>query len=175
MSAVRQMNPGAVSGERACAAGGEQSSSAIVTLTLPAPPSANALFQNVKGKGRCRTKLYDDWIGHAGWKLREQEPPHVLGHVVIIFGIERTSSFADIDNRLKAALDLLVKHQVIQDDRFVTAIAIAWNPPRDRLMRLLITPAADLAVRFQLASDGATGGWFLDAPSQAEGAIQYGD
>jgi len=31
----------------------------------------------------------------------------------------------DIDNRIKAPLDLLVKHQIIEDDRFVRKVSIA--------------------------------------------------
>lgn len=143
-------------------------SASPVYLTLPAPPSANALFRNVPGKGRVRTAMYDTWLATAGWKLREQRPEHVPGVVLIVIGIERTSAMADVDNRLKASLDLLVKHRVIEDDRHVAGIAIAWNPPRDGLMRIAILPAGPLALRFQLAPHGATGGWFIDAPSTEE-------
>jgi len=143
----------------------------VVQLVLPAPPSANALFKNVPGKGRVRTRLYDDWLSHAGWRLRSQRPGLVAGQVLILMGVERTSGMADIDNRLKATLDLLVNHQVIEDDRFVAGVAAAWLPARDGLMRLAIIPAGNVSVRFQLAIEGAGGGWFLEAPSMEEGAI----
>lgn len=133
-------------------------------LTLPAPPSANALFRNVPGKGRVRAPIYDTWLANAGWKLKAQNPAPVRGPVLILIGIERTSALADIDNRVKPALDLLVKHGVIDDDKHVIGIAAAWNPARDGLMRIAIIPAAETGVRFHLAPDGAHGGWFLDAP-----------
>lgn len=171
-AAALARDPGAVSGERACATAGgglPPSAQAFVSLILPAPPSANALFQNKPGKGRARTKLYDDWLGHAGWRLREQRPASLLGPVLVIVGIERTSRQADIDNRIKATLDLLVSHKVMQDDKFVAGLAIAWNPAKNGLMRLLIMPAANATVHFQLAPNGAEGGWYLQAPSEEEG------
>jgi Holliday junction resolvase RusA-like endonuclease len=137
-------------------------------LTLPAPPSANTLFKNVPGKGRVRTPLYDTWLANAGWKLRLQNPETVHGPVLIIIGIERTSAMADIDNRVKATLDLLVKHKVIDDDRHVAGIAIAWNPPRDGLMRIAIQSAGPMVLRFQPASSGPLGGWFIEGPQPEE-------
>jgi Holliday junction resolvase RusA-like endonuclease len=141
----------------------------IVQLTLPAPPSANALFRNT-ATGRVRTELYDQWLSHAGWRLRAQRPRLVAGPVVILIGVERTNALADIDNRIKPTLDLLVKQHVIEDDRFVIGVAAAWSPSRDGLMRVAIIPAANIAVRFQLADPGH-GGWFLEGPSTEEGAI----
>src|SRR5579863_1065270 len=71
----------------------------LVQLVLPAPPSANALFRNTKN-GRVRTKLYEDWLGHAGWRLKAQRPPSLIGPVLILLGVERTNNLADIDNRI---------------------------------------------------------------------------
>lgn len=169
-AALAHSNPGAVS-DRCAGKGGGPSSppNSITFLTLPAPPSANALFCNVPGVGRVKTKLYSDWRGHAGWRLLAQHPAPVGGPVVILIGIERTSLLADADNRIKATFDLLVEHRVIADDRFVVGFAAAWSPKRDGLMRLAIIPAADIGVRFQLAEDGAHGGWFMNAPHTEEG------
>lgn len=147
----------------------------IVNLTLPAPPSVNASYVNVAGKGRVRSKLYDDWRGHAGWRLKAQKPRHVAGPVVVMIGIERSNQLADIDNRIKASLDLLVEHQVIKDDRFVIGLTAAWSPGADALMRILIIPAGDISARFQLAEDGKHGGWFLDLPQPTEGDQPHGD
>ena len=36
---------------------------------------------------------------------------------------------ADIDNRLKALLDILVAHQVIEDDRLVVSVKGTWVAP----------------------------------------------
>jgi Holliday junction resolvase RusA-like endonuclease len=141
---------------------------AVTFLELPAPPSTNALFRNRKGGGRVETEAYRDWKGHAGWRLREQRPRSVRGPVLVVFNIERTSEFADVDNRLKATLDLLVRHDVIDDDRHVSGIAVAWAPPANALMRIAIMPAGDLTLDFRLASDGRTGGWSFPAPQSEE-------
>jgi crossover junction endodeoxyribonuclease RusA len=151
-----------------CAGDGQGCLSPITTLVLPTPPSVNAMFRNVPGKGRARTKLYEDWLGHAGWRLRAQRPAKVAGPVLILVGIERTSLSADVDNRIKALFDLLVAHNVIDNDKHIVGFAAAWSPDRDRLARLAIVPAGNLTAQFHLASDGAHGGWFLQAPQSEQ-------
>ena len=136
-----------------------------ISLTFPCPPSVNEAFRNVPGKGRVRTAAYNDWASHAAWVLRAQRPPRVAGNCVLMIGIDRVSARADLDNRLKLSLDLLVKEGVIEDDRFVTALAICWQPPANKIARVTILPVQAMALAFQPSPDGASGGWFL-APSQ---------
>ena len=143
-------------------------SPAVTFLELPNPPSVNAMFRNLKGRGRVATDVYVDWKGHAGWRLREQRPEAIHGPVLIVFNIERTNNQADVDNRVKATLDLLVAHKVIDDDKHVSGFAVAWSPKRNALMRIAIMPAADLHLEFHLAPDGRTGGWFISAPQSEE-------
>ena len=86
-------------------------------LALPWPPSTNALFFNVRGKGRVRSENYRKWAKEAGWTLNAQRPPKFKGPVTI--GIELcppSSRRFDLDNKNKALLDLLVTHRVIEDD-----------------------------------------------------------
>lgn len=143
------------------------------TLTIPAPPSVNELFANGKpGKtGRFKTPKYKAWLSEAGWMIREQMLSEgnapIMGRIVVILGVERLSLAADIDNRAKAVLDLLVAQKVIEDDRYVTGIVLAWMPQGTRrtpLARIMIRPAEPLTLNFHPAPDGATGGWFIDAP-----------
>lgn len=131
------------------------------SIEIPAPPSVNEMFRNVRGKGRVKTAAYVDWLGHAGWVLRSQCPEKISGRVVLVISVERMSRSADIDNRVKAILDLLVTHGVIDDDRFVVGLAVAWAPAANKLARVLVLPAADLTADFHLADDGTTGGWFI--------------
>lgn len=131
--------------------------------TLPMPPSVNECFRNLPGKGRVKTGVYLDWRGHAGWVLRDQKPELVTGHVVVVLSMERTSVLADVDNRIKAMLDLL-KGTVIVDDRFVVAVCAAWAPPSSKLARVMVLPAASYDFSFQLAGSGSEGGWFLKEP-----------
>lgn len=140
------------------------------TLTIPAPPSVNGLFAN-RAKGRFKTPAYKAWLDEAGWMIREQLPDRVPGRVVVVIGVERASLMADIDNRCKAVLDLLVACKVIDDDRWVTGIALAWMPQgrrRTPQCRILIMPAEPLSLNFHPSPDGATGGWFIDAPNEGE-------
>lgn len=141
---------------------------AITFPSLPTPPSVNALYRNLPGRGRTMTRLYKDWRGHAGWRLREQAPTPVPGRVLIVVNIERTNDLADVDNRIKALFDLLVEHRVIEDDRHVDAFATSWRPSANGLVQLAIMPAAPLALQFQLGSDGRAAGWFLSAPQSEQ-------
>lgn len=134
---------------------------AAVSIEIPAPPSVNEMFRNVRGRGRVKTAAYNDWLGHAGWVLRSQSPDRVGGRVVLVISVERASKSADIDNRVKAILDLLVTHGVIEDDRNVVGFAAAWAPPANKMARVLVIPAATMAAEFHLADDGTTGGWFI--------------
>jgi Holliday junction resolvase RusA-like endonuclease len=149
-----------------CKAVGEGSppSSAVILLELPTPPSVNQLYRNKRGHGRVKTQVYQDWQGHAGWRLKLQNPGHIAGPVIIVVNIERTNNAADVDNRIKATFDLLVTHRVIEDDSRVAAFCAAWAKPASGIMRLAILPASNLTTKFQLAPDGRHGGWFFDAP-----------
>lgn len=137
-----------------------------VTLSLPMPPSANDLFKNRPGKGRVKTRVYDDWLGHAGWVLKAQRPHKISGPFLTVHSFERTSAQADVDNRIKAVHDLLVKHAVTDDDRFLVGSLLAWAPAASKMMRVMILPAADYSFQFRLAQDGSTGGFFLTEPPQ---------
>ncbi len=83
---------------------------------LPFPPSLNGLFNNTR-RGRAKTKAYDAWINAAGMGLMIQRPHKHEGAVSIsIVANPPNSRKRDLDNLLKPVLDLLVRHQVIQDD-----------------------------------------------------------
>jgi Holliday junction resolvase RusA-like endonuclease len=126
------------------------------------------MFRNVRGVGRVRTKHYDDWRAEAGWRLRLQRPGSIGGHVTVAISVEHDggASRSDIDNRVKALLDLLVSHQVIEDDSLVVGLCAAWAPPANRLARVRIAPAGNHDIRFVLASDGAHGGYFFTTPNE---------
>lgn len=140
--------------------GGVEPVSAPITFTMPVPPSVNQLFRNVPGRGRVKTRVYDDWRGHAATSIRLQSVPHIDGPVIALFGVERQSSVADIDNRIKAMLDAIVAARIIRDDNQVTAFAAAWLPPANGLAHVQIFPADRLGIEFHPSPDGATGGWF---------------
>lgn len=160
-------NLGAVTADLSAMSGADPPSALFISLTLPAPPSVNKLWRITKGR-RVRSHVYDDWLGHAGWQLKQQRPGRLRGHVVAVISVERGSLTADIDNIAKSLFDLLVTHQVIEDDRFIVGFCAAWAPPSSKLARVLLLPAGDLALRFNLSADGASGGFFLAPPPEEE-------
>lgn len=134
-----------------------------IALYVPMPPSVNRIWRRGTNGNMHRSAEYRDWLGHAGWVLRSQRPRRVAGRVVILVAIERVDKRADIDNRVKALFDLLQQEKIIRDDKLIVGFAASWAPAASGLARLLIIPAADVSVAFKLASDGATGGWFIGA------------
>lgn len=95
-------------------------------IALPWPPSTNNLFVN-KGRRRFVSQEYAAWRREAGWTLQAQRPPKFLGQVEI--GIELCAPHRrryDLDNRVKATLDLLTEHRVIRDDSdpWVRAVSV---------------------------------------------------
>lgn len=104
-----------------------QSSTDPLIIELPTPPSVNALYINVAGRGRIRSPAYRSWVEEAGWAIKAQRPGFIMGPVKIKISVEENSR-RDLANYEKAVTDLLVSHQVIQDDKneIVREISMAW-------------------------------------------------
>src|SRR5262245_51088668 len=97
-------------------------------LDLPLAPSVNRLWRT--GRGRIfRSSSYDAWRKEAGWELRAQRPGRVEGPVEISIALGRPDSRKrDLDNvATKAALDLLVEHEVIECDSKFMRITSRWD------------------------------------------------
>ena len=95
----------------------------MIILTLPTPPSVNALYANRKrgrGRGRIKTKAYRDWLVQADkWLLTQKrnlpkEP--VAGNLKLIITIPM-SKRSDASNFVKAPEDFLVSRMITGDDR----------------------------------------------------------
>lgn len=139
-----------------------------VEFHMPTPPSVNTLYKNVRGKGRVKTSEYFDFIAMGMNAIKQQNIPSVTGYVLMVIGVELASKTADIDNRLKAMLDTIVKAGVIEDDRFITAIAISKFPKANGLSWVRIYPEQELSLTFHPSPKGACGGWYENAPQQKE-------
>lgn len=168
MTAIALHRDTSVAGRGEPADEGASPSSSSVAFTMPTPPSTNGLFKNVKGVGRVKAGVYENFVRMAVAAIRRQDVRHLSGHLIAIFGVERMSDRADIDNRLKAMLDAIVEAKVIEDDRFVTAIAISWLPSANGMSHVRLLPVQRLGVTFHPSQDGASGGWFETAPFQQE-------
>lgn len=95
------------------------------TLTLATvPPSVNGMFANAT-KGRRKTLAYRNWRAFADREIRDQPSWHVPGKIRIEIRMQPTPG--DCDNRIKAALDLLVGAGRIQDDKNVVKVSAEFD------------------------------------------------
>lgn len=101
-------------------------------LTIPAPPSVNALFANVAGKGRVKSKRYREWLNAAGWRLQAQKSKWPAIPTGSAYGVAIRLPLnirTDIDNTAKPILDLLTSFGVTPDDRHLVSLVILKNGP----------------------------------------------
>lgn len=103
--------------------------SALLTLALP--PSTNALFLNVPGRGRVRTPQYREWSEAAGWQIRTQVAKNlpIPAPVAIEIRAGLPKRPRDLGNLEKALTDCLVEYGVIagDDNKHVTRLDLAWS------------------------------------------------
>lgn len=100
----------------------------MITINLSdLPPSTNGLFANLPGKGRVKTERYRTWLNAAGWQIKAQRPGRIAGEVSLAIAMKRPRANADLSNRIKALEDLLVEHQVIDDDQHVVSLTVRWR------------------------------------------------
>ncbi len=106
-------------------------------LAVAVPPSVNAMYSNVPGKGRLKTKDYRAWAREAEWAIaankewRADKRAFGPGFKVTLF--LPMNMRGDIDNRLKPILDLLVRMRVTVDDKHaaeVKAVKATWRDPQ---------------------------------------------
>ncbi len=93
------------------------------TVVIPLPPSTNGLFSNVRNGGRVVTVKYKNWRAEAGWILRKAQAERIVfpipGPCWFWAKIELpVKDRGDIDNRHKAAIDLLVSLGLTPDDKW---------------------------------------------------------
>lgn len=169
MTAATAIKTEALAGTPISDGAGASHSVPVATFTLPEPPSTNALFKNVPGRGRVRTSHYSDWLMCAITAMRMQSIQNVDCRCIVIVGVERNSLQADIDNRLKATLDAIVKAGVLSDDSLVTAALPVWLPKANAMAHVQIFECRHpLTLTIHPAQDGASAAVIVSAP-QHEG------
>lgn len=120
--------------------------SAHLTFDLPLPPSANALFANVRGKGRVKTAEYKAWIEEARWHIitawRTAGQPEVGRDTPMRLSLRLglTGRRRDLGNCLKAVEDVLVRELPIPDDRYTDRIVIIRDETIPGIARVCIAP-----------------------------------
>jgi Holliday junction resolvase RusA-like endonuclease len=95
---------------------------AAIRLDLPIPPSVNAAYRNVAGRGRVATDVLKQWKWDAGWELKLSKCGRIEGpYSLRIFVPEDMPG--DVDGRIKAVPDLLVTHGITPDDKFMRSVS----------------------------------------------------
>ena len=101
-----------------------------ITLDLPLAPTVNQLWCMNAGRGKDRrpTWLYTDFQWETALEIRAMNPkPRVEGKYRARFQWPENDR-ADVDGRQKAALDILVKLGVTDDDRFCVHVSAERSP-----------------------------------------------
>jgi len=92
----------------------------VVMLDLPPPISTNDIWTPVRRKAgfaqMVRSKKYLQWVSDAGFMINAQRPGMVSGKFSFRLQVTRKSR-VDLDNVLKATLDLLQNQGIISNDR----------------------------------------------------------
>lgn len=116
------------------------------SLFLPKPPSVNAAWNNVRGKGRVKTDAYKSWERDAGWGLRAQRPPRISGPVTIFYTFGKMRANSDLSNYIKPIEDLLVSLDVIEDDsvKVVTGFSVKTDQTLSGVV-VCIRPATEVS------------------------------
>lgn len=96
-----------------------------IHLELPLPPSVNALYANVPGKGRVKTKTYREWIRAASNRVFGTSiPERIDGSFTAEIDIFQRTLGSDLDNRIKACLDFCKRIGAIKDDRYLVSLKV---------------------------------------------------
>jgi Holliday junction resolvase RusA-like endonuclease len=112
-------------------------------IYLPFPPSVNAAYANVAGKGRVKSERYRSWERVAKVDLARQKPKRIKGPVYVTIYLEdSTSTRGDADNRIKVPLDFIASNKLIEDDHkhIVRSVQAIWSS-ETKGCRVSIRPA----------------------------------
>ena len=114
-------------------------------FTCPIGPSTNNLFVNrsrgIQG-GRFKDADYRRWLHDAGWIVKLQHPAPVLGIVAVLIEAPLHRR-RDLDNSLKAALDLIVQLGLIENDNLIDDLHIIRRGTDAANMIVSIWPLSD--------------------------------
>jgi len=106
-------------------------SAKIYQYNLPLPPSVNSLWR--AGRARMyRSKKYLEWISKCEEYFANRVPPFINYPFAIEIAMGRPSKRKmDIDNRIKAVLDVLERVRVIEDDSLAWHLTVYWEENLD--------------------------------------------
>lgn len=103
---------------------------------IPVPPSLNNIYPTGKSGRRFLAPAAKLWATQAGWELKQQKARLIPGKVSVALTVRAPQRRTDIDGKIKAVLDLLVKQGVIEADHdgIVRRVSAEWGDvPRARV------------------------------------------
>ena len=131
----------------------------MIVLNLPEPPSVNAAYSNVRGKGRIKTREYKAWHTECLWMIKQAKPGIIKGeYTVALFLSEKTRK--DVDNCLKPTLDLLASVGVSEDDKRCYRVISTKSPDVEQgKCKIVVRPISDDQFPFTCIADRAERAW----------------
>lgn len=87
-------------------------------------PSVNVLYRNAK-RGRVKSAKYRDWLQLAGSEIlgQRRKLTYIAGPYSVVIKVSKETR-GDIDNRVKATLDLLVSMGITDDDKHCQKVSV---------------------------------------------------
>ena len=86
---------------------------------LPLPPSVNAAYRNVPGVGRVKTDAFKAWEREASLLvMAARQKPLESGEYGLSMRFTFPNRRGDLNNYIKAPIDLLVRAGLTPDDRW---------------------------------------------------------
>lgn len=113
----------------------------MTPITIPFPPSTNALWRSVGGRN-ILSAPYRKWLTEAHQLVALQRPAKVTGpYRMTVTATRPDNRRRDLSNTIKALEDLLVKAGVIRDDSDAQSILLMWSegkPDKAAGVRVLV-------------------------------------
>jgi crossover junction endodeoxyribonuclease RusA len=105
-------------------------------MDLPYPPSTNRIWRGI-GKRVVLSAEYKNWkqqadvavVANGSWRRRAAMPAHFTA--LILLDRARRTPRTDVDNRIKAVLDLAQRLALIQDDTLCDEVTARWAPTHE--------------------------------------------
>lgn len=98
----------------------------MIKLTLPFPPSVWDIYVGW-GKQRRLSPEYAKWRKDCGYFLARKNE-FIDGQFSIQVALKRPHKRSDLDNRMKAILDVLQHYKVIKNDNLCERLTMTWDP-----------------------------------------------
>lgn len=113
----------------------------MIRLTLPFPPSVNAMYANGGNRrGRHKTPTYIAWEVMAGAQIKDSHRLNLSSYSISICLRRPDKRARDLGNLEKAISDLLVAHGVVKDDSMCERISMQWDAGIDAECVVLVQP-----------------------------------